>query len=523
MLPGYARPNLEGPGDFERFDIGVRQNPVIKWRPIGAYMEAGVNWNWGVEPGTIAFELHPDNPLNYAIAETGIRRKAYHVRVIHNGLPWTGRIFQRRIIGKGPNKRWLYTGKDNKAWLQRSYAWVNPLFPPEIQVGLTGKQDVQIGPIDPVFKNYISRNFIRLNRPLYCALPIKWPGAFTIPDLEEFNSLDSLLDFAFDALEEVIIPMARFTQHDELFKLYAENLNVGISVDLWDGTGTPPHVFNTSSLAALSSILDHTSDHFLDLGQLAKPINNGLWSNTPHKACYVFDTHVLRDNRKVQLRTDSQGQVAEWEMIESHADASRAIVGGKAPSLVNDLIEIGANLAISAIIAGLSMIPGLQFLGGLAVTVGSLFDDIFFAYQVFVDHDLEGDLGDDGLPEIFADNTAAWSLDSYAVGKGALREHGGGMELNLDLRTGIPGRGVSFGVDNQTARRYQLGDIVTFWDEGNTIERHVSGVSVTSKPGQRMRESLTLGTDKRAKGAWTRLLNQAQGFSAFTKGIANST
>ena len=523
--PGYARPTIDGPGDFDYLDVGLRQNPVINWRPVGGYVEAGINWTWDLEPGKFAFELHPDHPLNSAIHQTGIQRKAYHFRAGLRGEPFAGRIMQRKIIGKGRTKRWLYTGVCNKIQLQRSYAWVNPFFPPEVQIGLTGKQDIGIGPPDPVFKSYITRNFARLDRPVYSRMPARFPESFHVPDLADFSSLESLLGWVFDIAEDVIVPMARFTQHDELFKMYVENLNLGISVDLWDGRGTPPQVFNSDSLASLMSILDHTGDHFLDLSRLLKPVNDGLFSLAADRACYIFDTHERRDNKKTQLRTDAQGQIEEWEFIENHADAARAIVGGKAPALVNDLIEIAANLGLALIVAGLSMIPGLAGIGGLTLTVGDLFDDIFFAYQVFADNELEDDIGqDDALAEIFADNTAAWSLDSYAIGKNALKEHGGSSELNLTLRSGAAdGRGVSFGADDGSARRYRCGDILTFWDDGNVVEKHVTGVAVTSKPGEEMRESLTLGSNKRSKGTFDRILSGLQGFSAVTKGIANST
>ncbi|QOI66849.1 minor tail protein [Gordonia phage Bosnia] len=529
--PGYARPNTSGPGDFDYLDLGRRNNPRIDWRPIGRYEEVGVNWTWGLEPGKFAFELHPNHPLNDEIAQADIDKHIYHFRAGLRGMPFTGRVMQRKQIGTAGREKFLYTGVCNKIWLQRSYAWVNNLFPPEIQISLTGKQAIVVGPPDPTFKWYIGTAMTRLNKPVYCALPIRWPSAWTQADMKDFNSLESVLDMMFNATEEIVGLMARFTQHDELFKQTAERLEMGVSLDLWDNiptspTGGPaPQVFRTDSLAALQSIIDHTSDHFLDFSQLLKPINNGLFALHPDRACYVFNTHEKRDRREVQFRTDSEGQIANFELTVNAPDATRAIVGGKSPSMVNDLIEIGANLAIAAIIGVIATIPGLAGVGGLAVTVGDLFDDIFFAYQVFVDHDLEDQLGDDdALPEVFADNTAAWSIDSYAVGKTTLHEHAGNKQLEITGRSGrSDGLGISFGADDGTARRYRHGDIVTFWDRGNTVEKYVSGVAVTSKPGERMREALTVGNDKRAKGPWTRLITGVQGAGQWSRGAANST
>lgn len=525
MPAGYARPTLGGPGDFDYLDIGVRDNPVIKWRPIGNYVEAGINWTWGLEPGTFAFELHPKHPLNDDITTRGgIMKTAYHFRAAYHGVPFTGRIMKRQITGPPGREKYLYSGVCNKYWLQRGYGWVNNLFPPEIQIGLTGKQDIRFGPIDMVTKTYVTSVFTRLDKPVYSKLPVRWPTSWTQPELDDIDSIDDLLDLIFDAVEEVEVLMARFTRLDELFGGPFTRLERGCTLDLWDGTGTPPQAAVLDGVADLQSIIDHNGDSFLDLSKLLDAANDGLWSDTPNRACYLFDTHEKRDNRKVQFRTDG-GQIQTYDYTETHADVTRAIVGGKAPSFVNDLIEIAANLAIAAIISGLSLIPGLAGIGGLSVTVGDLFDDIFFAYQVFADNDLENAIGDDdAFAEDFADNTAAWTIDSYSVGKTHLHDHAGKQTLDITALSGLPdGKGNSFGVDNGTARRYRLGDIISFYDRGNVVEKYVSGFSVTSKPGERMREGLTVGDDKRAKGAWTRLITGVQGLGATSRGLANST
>lgn len=525
---GYARPTLEAPADFDYFDIGRRDRPgtgsVINWRPVGGYIEAGIRWTWGLEPGTFAFELHPKNPLNDQIRQADIDRNIYQFQAGYHGIPFTGRIMRRQQVGAPGREKFLYSGVCNKKWLQRGYGWVNNFFPPEIQIGLTGKQDIRFGPPDLVMKSYVSSVFTRLGKPVWPALPVRWPGSWTQPELDDIDDLDDLLDILFDAVDEIIGLSARFTQLDELFAQPADRLDLGFSVDLYDGHGTSPQVLNARGLSALQSIIDHNGDNFLNLSKLLQPINNGLWENTADRAGYVFQTHERRDNRKTMFRTDSDGQITSYDLTVVAPEAVRAIVGGKSPSVLNDLIEIGANLAIAAIIAVVSTIPGAGGIAGLTVGVGDLFDDIFFAYQVSADNALEDELGDDdAFSEVFADNTAAYTVDGYAVGKTALHEHGGSKNLEITASSGaVNGRGVSFGAPNGTARRYRVGDVLSFWDRGNVIERHVSGVSVTSKPGEQMRESLTLGSDKHSKGPWTRAIKGIQGLSGTTRGFANS-
>ena len=520
--PGFARPTSDPVGDFDWMSIGRRNRPgpgsVFEWRPVGGYVEAGINWTWGLTPGTFAFELPASNPLNDAIRQNDIDKQIYQFDAGYKGLPFTGRVMQRQQVGAPGREKFLYSGVCNKKWLQRGYGWVNNWFPPEVQIGLTGKQDIDFGFPDPLMKRYVTKVFTRLDKPVWSSLPVRRPD-LTMPDLKDIDSLDDLLDLLFDFGEDLVAMMARFTQLDELFAGPVDRLELGITMDAWDGRGTPPQVINANGIAALQQIFDLNGDHFLDLSLLLRPLNNGLYQLTPDRAGYVFGTKEKRDNRKTMFRTDGD-QIASYDMQVMANEATRAIVGGKSPSMVNSLIEIGANLALAAIIAAIATIPGAGGIGGLTVGIGDLFDDVFFAYEVHVDLEAEALLGEDAFPEKFADNTAAHTVDSYAVSKTALHDLAGRKTIAI---TPSANSGIGFGIDDGTARRFQVGDILSFWDRGNIVERYVDGVSVTSKPGELMREAVSLGTDKRAKGPWTRAITGIQGLGATSRGIANST
>lgn len=511
--PGYANPNTD-PAEGFPIEIGLRSadRKRIEWTPLGAYKEAQFGWHWHL-PGEFAFDLKPNHPLVPALSS--LRRKAFHVRTYHNGLPWTGRLMAGNIAGRPGRETVRFTGVDYKYWLLRWYAWVNPMFPPEIQIGLTGKQDIIAGDFDFCCKYYLARNMTRLNRPVFASLPLHQDYG-DLPDLDDIETFDDLFDIVNNALESVVIMSARFTQGDELFRLNRDRLDIGLSMDLWDGTGESPPVFNTSSLAQLQSVLDYTSDNFLNFlnpGNILGLADPSQWGKAD-RACYVFDTRGKRDMRKIQWRTDG-GQIEHYERDFTHCDAVRAIVGGKAPEIVNQAIEWAANFAIQLLINLIA--PGL----GLGFVVGDLFDDVFFAYQVFWDGDTENEIGrDDAFAEVFADNTAAWSMDSYAIGHGALKEHGGTDALKLDIdSTSGP---YHFGADIPEGGRYNTGDVHTCYDRGNTVERHISAVTVTDKRDGRMVETPTLGEDKRLRGQWDRLIANMQGFAGATRGIANS-
>jgi hypothetical protein len=512
-LPGYANPNTDPAAPFP-IDLGQRtgDRKRIEWTPLGAYKEASFQWHWYL-PGAFYFDLQPDHRLIPYMR--GLRHKAIHVRTAHNGLPFTGRLMAGNIAGRPGREKVRFSGVDYKILLTRWLAWVNTFFPPEIQIALTGKQDIMAGEPDFVFKYFGAKNWARLHRPIYSALPLH-QLAGDLPDLADIATLDDLLNVGNSLIENFVILSARFTQGDELFKSTRDRLDIGYRMDLWDGTGTPPTCFNTESLSQLQSVIDATSDNFLNFlnpGNYLGLADPSAWGKAD-RACYIFDTRSKRDMRKIQWRTDG-GQIESYEHDFTHNDATRAIVGGKAPEIMNQVIEWAANFAIQLLINALA--PGL----GLGFVVGDLFDDIFFAYQQFFNEEAEDAIGiDDAFGEVFADNTAAWSLDSYAIGHGALKEHDGSDALKLNVDTAS--KGYHFGADDGSGHRYDVGDTHTFYDRGTTAEQYISSVTVTDKRDGRKVETPTLGEDQRLRGGWERLIGNIQGLAGTSRAIANT-
>lgn len=515
VLPGHARPTLT---DVEGFDIqiGRREGQWINWRPLGSYMEAEFDWFWNI-PGTFSFRLHPDHPMIPYLRDC--RRKVIHIRTWENGLPWDGRIMRARLTGRPGREVVTFSGVSNLYWIYRGLAWVNNILPPEVQINLTGKQDVDFGYPDPLFKRYLAKVMTRLRKPVFGGLPVRLDGP-ELPPLEDVNTLDDLLGLVASSHDPIIVLQARFPYLNELYDQEVNRLELGMGCNLWSGPedGPSPHVFNTTSLSQLQSILDYSSSNFLNFanpGNVLGLTDPSTWG-TMQSAGYVFNTYAKRDRRNIQWRTDG-GQIEEYDFDTTHADAHRVVVGGRAPEILNQVIEWAANFAIQLLINAL--LPGL----GLGATVGSLFDNIFFAYQQFWDAELEAELGPDGFGEVFGDNTAAWSLDSYAVGMSELKKHGGSEELNLKVIAGGPdGKGLTFGADNGTSRRFQVGDVHVFWDRGTTVEQYVSGVKVAHKRGEGKRQIVTLGQDKRLKGQWERLIDHIQRGAALSRGVANN-
>ncbi len=202
------------------------------------------------------------------------------------------------------------------------------------------------------------------------------------------------------------------------------------------------------------------------------------------------------------------------------------MIGGKAPEILNQVIEWGANFALQLILN--AILPGL----GLGNIIGDLFDNVFFAFQQFWDPELETDLGELGRGEAFGDNTSAWSLDGFAVGLAALKAHSGSEAIRLTVvEGGADGRGFTFGEDVEVIdgvevhfeRRYKHGDIMTVWDDGVVIEKHVSNVKITEQEDGRMRTVTTFGDAITVGDGWERVLKKVQTIFGSIRAIANST
>lgn len=506
-LPGYANPNT---AEELGYDVQIGAPDALTWKPLGRYMMAEFEWDFSV-PAMFTIDLMPTHPAVAYLSQC--RRKVIHIRTWRHGEVWDGRVMKFQASGPPGREKITITGVNNLFWLQRGLAWVNNLFPPEFQIALTGKQEVRIGPLDFVVKAFNSHVNTRLRKPVYSGLPLRYNHP-ELPDLADIDTLDDALNIIADAGtgSELVILQARFPSLWELFLQSFENFEVGPSVHLWTPVDGPsPHVFNTDSLARLQSVLDYTSDNFLNFlnpGNVLGLADPNSWGKMT-RAGYVFNTHRKRDMRQLQWRTDGN-QIAWIDRITTHADAHRVVIGGKAPEFLNQAIEWGANFAIQLLLN--LLIPGAN-LG--TILVGDLFDDIFFAFQQFWDPDLEDELGEHGFGEVFGDNTAAWSLDGASTGLSTLKKHSGSDALVVTPNPGVGERGMQFGRD------YRCGDIHTYWDRGITEEYHISNVKIRDSGDGRMVETVTLGDAEKTKDGFERvmaLINSAVGtFNSIAK------
>ncbi|MDP1249906.1 hypothetical protein Q6312_28525, partial [Klebsiella pneumoniae] len=67
-----------------------------------------------------------------------------------------------------------------------------------------------------------------------------------------------------------------------------------------------PQVFNTHTLSMLQSVMDYTSDNFLNFtnpGNILGLTDPSEWGKLQNPG-FVFNTHAKRDRREHQWRTD---------------------------------------------------------------------------------------------------------------------------------------------------------------------------------------------------------------------------
>lgn len=489
---------------------------------VGDYLYCKPTWAWNV-PAAMVFKVTGDHYLVPTFLRC--RRKVVPLRTYYHGKSWEGRVMDVEYEWDGKQTVVTIYCMNNLFWNMVMLAWVNPQLPAEVQVGLTGKQDIMLGPLDWVYKWYWARNAIRADVPVYVKLPVHY--TFNLPTLFQLLNLDDLLSYL-DGLD-IIALSARFTRLNELFQQSAENKRIGMTMELVikserQARGQAlPLVFNTDSLSTLQSILDYTSTHFLDITQLGNIPSQ--WNSTPSKtnAYYVFDTVTQRDRRHMVWQVDG-GQILSYKRKVSHARGSHAIVGGTAPDILNQLIEFGANLAIQAIAGAITAALGLPGVG--AIAVGGLFDNIFFAFQHFWDGDLAADLGPHGFKEDMGNNSGAWSLDAASTGFQTLRKLGGDDTLEMTVQSGVGG--YEFGADTEVIdgitvdmshKRFQEGDRMMFYHLGTYVEQWISEVSVEDARDGRVKELVSFG-DNKQKDIWSSLFGTLGDLAGLTKAFA---
>ncbi|AKJ72116.1 hypothetical protein GMA1_19 [Gordonia phage GMA1] len=514
IILGARRP---GDPDTATFDIEINTDNQMRseyWRPFGEYQRVKFQWAWGI-PAVAEIQIAKTHPMAAVVMEC--RRRIISVVTHHNGLRWDGRVMAARYKGQPGREIITISLINNLIWQTSALAWPQPLFPrPEFQFP---KHDIGFGPLDGVYKYFSTRNYTRMLSPVYSRLPIRYDTP-DLPDLNTIGSIDGLLDYIADSTDDLVAVWARMTPLDELHKVHfanserapvIESYRPGIDPD-------PGQVFNADSLGHLENIiswegLEHFF-YFMNPGNILGLANPSNWLKAT-QPCYLLDTVEKRDRRHMEWRTDG-GNIVDIERYVTHPEGYQVVVGGKAPEIANNLVQMAINLLIQGAMSALQI-------GGAAPVVGDLFNDVFFAYNLFSDPDLKAELGRHALPEKFANSGTAFSLDALAVGTSKLKEIGGQDTLKLTVLAG--NGGYELGEDDGSGRRFKVGDRMTFTDTdfGTSVEQWVSSAEVEHTPGGQKVTTVTLGDDLAIRSGWERVIEKIGMAAGAINTIANST
>ncbi|MGB3707593.1 hypothetical protein [Gordonia sp. (in: high G+C Gram-positive bacteria)] len=512
IILGARKP---GAPDTAMFDIEINGDNQVRseyWRPFGPYQRCKWQWAWGI-PAVAEVQIAKTHPMAKLVMSC--RRRIVSVVTNHNGVPWDGRVMAARYKGRPGQEIITFYLVNNLIWQTSALAWPQPLFPrPEFQFP---KHDIGFGPLDGVYKYFSAKNHTRLLNPVHARLPVRYDTP-SLPDLNHMSSVDDLVDYIADSTDDLVAVWARMTPLDELHKTHFSISDRAPTVNLWrPGIDPDPgNIFNPEALGHLENIISWEGlqhfFYFLNPGNILGMANPANWLKAT-KPCYLLDTVEKRDRRHMEWRTDG-GNIVDIERYVSHPEGYQVIVGGKAPEIANNLVQMAINLLIQGAMSALQI-------GGAAPVVGDLFNDVFFAYQMFSDQDLKAELGTHGLSEAFANSGTAFSLDSLAAGTSKLKEIGGQDTLKLTVMAG--NGGYEHGVDDGSGLRFQVGDRMSLTDFGETVEQWVSAVEVEHTPGEQKTTTVTLGDDLQLRSGWDRMIDKIGMLAGATNAAANST
>lgn len=508
------KPNTVEPPAFE-WEIG---SPNLRqWRDFGPYMYCRTQFARNM-PAVAELRIPRDHPKAEQIL--GCRHTVVPMRTAYNGKKWDGRVLSARCAGRPGEEIVTAILVSNWYWLLCILGFPTPLITtPEFQ---PIKHDISFGRVDHVLKYFITMNAARLQVPVYAAIQPDTVDPGIPMGLNDIDSIDDVIEFIEQSTEDHVALWSRMTVLSELFKQATETTDIEIEIHQWTTDEPDPgRIFNTDSPADLARIINwegfEAFFNFLNIGNALGLADPNRW-NTATDPCYIVTTRGKRDRPTLEWSTEG-GQIEWIDRNVEHTTGWQVIVGGRAPEWANSLVEFIMNFLIQA---GLTAL-GLGAFGG----VGDFFNDRIMAYQRFENHELKAKPHDERqhlFAEGFADNTGAFSLDAFTAGKAKLQEIGGSDAVKITILAGGPdGRGYSFGADDGTGKRFDLGDIPRFYDRGTVIQDYISAVEVLDDRENRVTETVTIGDDKALRSAWESVIGKLGDAAGLFRAIANAT
>lgn len=481
----------------DSMNIRVWNNAATASKPLGVKMLSRTSAPFfGVGSGTIVVQR--DHPLADRLMQAD-----YDVVPITseiNGRRWSGRVKEFVCEGEPGREILTCTLIDDRAVLHSILGRPNPWRGLEFQAP---KEDVREGRLDDVILGYITANAVRLDLPIYVRVPDR---SLPAPRIRRFS---------------------RMTPLDELFESTLEEHGWTLDVALWvKGDPDPGPVVNATrlsgspytALARIPNLLELRTDKDYGLGLL-----NPADIRTISEPGLVVTIRPKRDRRFVRWSTQGGG-IIRYKITGRHPDAHTAVVGGKSPGWVNDIVEGAVDLGIQGLLAAAGIAlsaagPGGMLLGAVVNIVGGLIvdglTDTALAYSERTDVEMKARMGPFAFAEVFVSSGAGtFSLDAIEAQATGLAEARGGRSIEVEVADGKPHR---YGDDERLAngrvrRGYRTGDLCTFDDRGAEFYDYVSDVTVVEDI-KGLRIIPTIGDQRIAEDPDVRQIRQLKKFA----------
>lgn len=448
----------------DNMNMRVWNNTATASKPVGVKMMSRTSYPFdGTGSGTLVVQR--EHPLADRIMQADYDVVPVTSEV--NGVRWSGRVKEYVCEGEPGREVLTATLVDDRAVLHSILGRPNPWKGLDFQ---SPKEDVREGRIDDVVLGYIAANAVRLDLPLYILRPDK---SIPAPRIRRFS---------------------RMTPIDELIESAMEEHGWTIDVKLWvKGDPHPGPLLNASSLSnSPRAILER----YTDLLELRTDRDYGLGLASPKDIAAMSEPGLVvsvrpkRDRRFVRWSTQGGG-IIRYKITGRHPDAHTAVVGGKSPAWVNDIVEGAVNLGIQGLLAAAGIAIGaaggpLGWLigAGLNILGGFIVDgltDTALAYSERTNVEMKARMGPFAFPEVFVSSGAGtFSIDAIESQATGLALAAGGRAIEVEAADGKPHRyGEDLKLpDGRTKRGYLSGDLCTFEDRGTEFADHISDVQI---------------------------------------------
>lgn len=464
-------------------NLAAWSHDMVNYRPIPGYMDLELNQEGSFTAGTGSSTYPADHPMVPRMMQAS---QDVVPITAHNGAgwSWSGTIADYEAGGRPGRETVTFNLVESKDMLNIP-AWPNT----RSSLAMQGKRDYQINRLRTVATHFLAENLARQEGlPCYIMQPPP-------PHVDKSPIVDVAAKMT--ALPELLGPV--LDEHDYF-----------LSCEMWwpgqpfpDGKMIPlvdNSVFQRQAMVTRCNLNLRVNP----MGpRVAEPTVPGL----------LIQVRPVRERPHVRFSTNGR-DVQEFRLTGRKPGAASQTVGGKSDDWVNELLNLGVDASIQGILIALGSAAGPAggVIGGI---IGNIITDqltdTLFAYTQRTDVERLARMGPFAPREEFTSSSAgAFTFDTSALAERRLVETAGGQSIEIAIADGISKvMGDDQIADNgKTRHGWRIGDRVTFEEHlsGAVVSDIITGVTVTDRPGERVRITPKVGKAR----------NRSNGFLDFT-------